>query len=52
MKYKALISFSGKVSMTKNEVKEINDDEVVKDLLQAKYIKEVKERATSKKVSK
>ena len=40
--YKALKSFAGKVSMRKGEVKEINDKEIVKDLLSAGYIEEVK----------
>lgn len=40
--YKALKSFAGKVSMRKGEVKEINDKEIVKDLLNAEYIEEVK----------
>ena len=40
--YKALKSFAGKVSMRKGEVKESNDKEIVKDLLNAGYIEEVK----------
>ncbi len=40
--YKALVSFSGKISMSKGQVKEIADKEVVKDLLEAGYIEEVK----------
>lgn len=40
--YKALITFSGKVSMVKNQVKEIKDKEIIKDLLKAGYIEEVK----------
>ena len=40
--YKALKSFAGKVSMRKGEVKKINDKEIVKDLLNAGYIEEVK----------
>ena len=40
--YKALKSFAGKVSMRKGGVKEINDKEIVKDLLNAGYIEEVK----------
>ena len=38
MEYKALVSFSGLVSMRKDEVKDIKDKEIVKDLLRAKYI--------------
>ena len=41
-KYEALVSFCGLVTMAKGEVKEIADEKVVKDLLKAKYIKEVK----------
>lgn len=42
MKVKALVSFAGKVTMAKNEVKEIKDKEVLADLLQARYVEEVK----------
>lgn len=38
---KALVSFSGIVSMRRGEVKDIKDQEVVKDLLRAGYIEEV-----------
>lgn len=40
--YKALVSFSGAVSMTMGEVKEITDKAIVEDLLKAGYIEEVK----------
>jgi hypothetical protein len=40
--YKALISFSGKVSMSKGQVREIADKEFAKNLLKAGYIEEVK----------
>lgn len=40
--YKALISFSGVISMRKGEVKAITDKEVIADLLRAGYIEEVK----------
>lgn len=40
--YKALITFSGKISMVKEQVREIKDEEIIKDLLQAGYIEEVK----------
>jgi hypothetical protein len=42
MLYKALVSFSGAVSMTMGEVKEITDKAIVEDLLKAGYIEEVK----------
>ncbi len=48
--YKALKSFAGAVSMRKDEVKEINDKEIVKDLLNAGYIEEVKPAKKEKKV--
>ncbi len=41
--FKALKSFCGKVSMKKGETKDINDKEIIKDLLNAGYIAEVKE---------
>ena len=41
--YRALISFSGLVSMVKGEVKEISNMEVVKDLLNCGYIEPVEE---------
>ena len=37
-KFKALKSFSGKISMIKNEVREIADEELIKDLTGAGYI--------------
>lgn len=40
--YKALKSFSGVVSMAEGEVKDISDPTVVKDLVNAGYIEEVK----------
>lgn len=39
--YKALRSFTGKVSMYKNEIKEINDKEVARDLINSGYIVEI-----------
>ena len=36
--YKALVSFSGRVSMVKGEVRDINDPAIAADLLKAKYI--------------
>lgn len=47
--YKALVSFGGIVSMHKGEVKEIKNEEVVKDLLKARYIEEVKPKTENKK---
>lgn len=45
--YKALIGFSGKISMTKGQIREIKDKAIIKDLLKAGYIEEVK--STKKK---
>lgn len=44
MMYKALISFTGIVSMAKGEVREISDLAIANDLLKVKYIEEVKEK--------
>ena len=38
MKYKALVSFSGLISMSMGEVREIEDPEIAKDLLKVGYI--------------
>jgi hypothetical protein len=46
--YKALVSFSGLVSMAKGQVGEIKDKEIIKDLLNAGYIEEVKPTKTKK----
>lgn len=43
MLYRALVSFSGLVSMTMGEVKEIKNEQIAKDLLRARYIEEVKD---------
>lgn len=43
MKYKALISFTGRVSMYEGEVAEISPS-LAKNLLKVGYIKEVKEK--------
>ena len=50
MEYKALVSFSGKVSMSVGEVKNIADVNIAKDLLRAGYIEEIKpaEKAEAK----
>lgn len=44
MKIKALVSFSGAFSMYKGEIKECNDKVILQDLLQAKYVEEMKEK--------
>lgn len=40
--YEATISFSGIISMTKGEKRELSNPEVIQDLLDAGYIKECK----------
>ena len=42
MKYKALVSFSGQVSMAMGDVRELTDKAIIKDLLNAGYIMEMK----------
>ena len=43
MKYKALVSFAGKISMAKGQVREISNQELISDLLKAKYIEAIEE---------
>lgn len=45
--YKARVSFGGLVSMRRGEVRDISDKELVRDLLSANYIEEVKSSKTS-----
>lgn len=47
--YRALVSFSGLITMYKGEEREIKDEHIVKDLLQANYIQEVKPDKEKKK---
>lgn len=51
MKYKALVGFSGIVSMAKGDVKDLTDQAAIDDLLNAKYIEPEKKprRTTTKK---
>lgn len=46
--YKALICFSGKISMTKGQIKEIKDKNLIEDLLKAGYIEPLEEKKVSK----
>ena len=48
MKVRALISFSGLVSMRKGEEKEIRDKNIVADLLRAGYIEQIEKPKTKK----
>lgn len=51
MRYKALKSFSGVISMAEGDEKEINDKTVADDLLAAGYIKPLKAVARKKKTN-
>ena len=44
MKYRALVSFSGLVSMRKNEVKDIRDKAIVTDLIRAGYVEPIEKQ--------
>ena len=44
--FKALKSFAGKVSMKKGETKELNDNEIINDLVNAGLIEEIKANKT------
>lgn len=46
MLYKALISFTGLISMAEGDVREISDVALAKDLVDAKYIEEVEKKET------
>ena len=55
MQYKALISFSGLISMSMGEVRKIADQKIVNDLLNAGYIAkiiEIKKEEEAKKTKK
>lgn len=45
--YKALKSFSGLISMSEGEVREIADKKVAKDLLRCNYIEETPDAASA-----
>lgn len=51
MRYKALVSFVGAISMAKGEVRDLPDSPSVRSLINAKYIEAVHEtkRTTTKK---
>ena len=51
MKYKALVSFAGAITMAKGEIRNIADSLIVNDLLEAKYIApvEAKKKTTATK---
>jgi len=52
VKVKAKISFAGKVSMGLNEIREIKDKAVLKDLLRVGYVEVVEENAEKLKKTK
>lgn len=52
MIYKALRSFSGYISMAEGDTKDISDPNIVKDLVKAGYIAEVKPAETKAKKKK
>lgn len=47
-KYKALVSFAGKISMMMGEVREISDLSLASDLIRAGYIEEMKKKGQKK----
>lgn len=49
--YKALVSFAGRISMVKGEVREIDDPEIVADLLKANYITDLNAKKKAAKRS-
>lgn len=55
MQFKALVSFSGIISMQENEVREINNKGLYQDLIKAGYVEEIKAesriKVTRKKVN-
>lgn len=48
MKYRALLSFSGVISMSMGDIREIADKDIANDLLKAGYIEELKETKIKK----
>lgn len=52
MKVKATVSFAGVVSMTEGEIRDIADQSLLSDLMNAGYIEEIKEKAAVKKTVK
>lgn len=47
MKVRALRSFSGSVSMSRGQEREIQDEYIVKDLLRAGYVEETEKTQTT-----
>lgn len=49
MQVKALVSFSGLISMRKGEIREIKDKKIYSDLIKAGYVEQIKEQKSSRK---
>ena len=49
MQYKAIVSFSGKISMAMGQVREISDQSLADDLLRAGYIIPLEARSKEEK---
>lgn len=52
MAYRATKSFSGLVFMVKGEVRELEDEKIVKDLIKSGYIEDLSEKQKAAKSSK
>lgn len=52
MAYRATKSFTGLVSMVKGEVRELEDERIVKDLIKSGYIEDLSEKQKAAKSSK
>lgn len=52
MAYRALVSFTGVLSMVKGEVRDITNEEVAKDLVKCGYITDLSEKQKTTKGSK
>ena len=50
MQYKAIVSFSGKVSMAMGQVRDISDESLANDLLRAGYIIPLEAKHTEKAI--
>lgn len=50
--YKALVSFAGRVSMYKGQVKNLTDKDVIADLLHAGYIEEIEQKKPVRRTTK
>lgn len=49
MQVKALLSFSGLISMRKGEIREIKDKTIYADLIKAGYVEQIKEQKSPRK---